>query len=205
MVSEVQQAFDKLDLLKRQGIIDDEEYASRRRKLIDDFVGQPTAATSLAVFGEAAPSSASQELVLCSVHDKYRYTHYMVRSGEDNTTWNCITGHECRMNRTGHPAILPGDWICLCGTNNFARRTRCFTCAAPRGQWQNSSALCNWGPFANVLFGRDRRTPSVMNEARFLCCTHHKMRSANALVHGTDGAWHCKPSMQCKGPSSASD
>ena len=49
----------------------------------------------------------------------------------------------CRSNcpgvtRPGNPAASPatvkaGDWMCPCGTNNFASRDVCFKCRSPRG------------------------------------------------------------------------
>jgi len=36
----------------------------------------------------------------------------------------------------------PGDWTCICGINNFAKRDKCFKCNAPRNTSKEETKVC---------------------------------------------------------------
>ena len=52
----------------------------------------------------------------------------------------CFRGDSCRFAHSMDgappnammPSSMPGDWICACGFNNFARNSNCNKCSAPR-------------------------------------------------------------------------
>jgi len=63
----------------------------------------------------------------------------------DDTNTNTNTSNTSNTNTTTGSTFV-GDWICsLCKTNNFAYRTNCFSCQAPKGVGNNTSTSTTTG------------------------------------------------------------